>query len=843
MYKAKQKTVSLLVTCLTFLVTVVMAFACLFSAPTIHTASAAGTTETLSIFGTTGTQGTKTISWSGEHFTFVNNQGSSSTAIRTSDSDHYRVYQNSNGSISAINGETITQVVITCTSASYATVCKNSFGSIATASSTTVTITPSEGATSVEFTKATAQWRLSQIVITYTEANTESDCEHEGATLSWIYDSATKEHYQQCGTCEAEIESTRAACSEFTYGEYLTENGIHTRTATCTVCDGEQTESGTCQVTAGDYVREDNEHSQTGTCSICGDETTVTEDCTLSYTNVSNEDGTHDMTSTCSVCEKSVTETIDCTFEKTADGATVTSVCKYCEYTYTEEVAAWTVTYLVPMGVTEIEADVIAQGFAIALPTAEDYDKYTFVGWTTEEVEKSENKPDVLKGEYTPEDDVTLYALYSYSEGGSGGYTKVTQDPEDWSGEYLIVYEDGSLAFDGSLTTLDMANNNISVESATQANTFTIAKKDNGYTIQSASGYFIGQTSDANGLKAEKTTSYVNTISMNNDGTINIISGGAYLRYNATSNQIRFRYYKSSTYSGQKAICLYASAGTTYYTTGETVQPEPTPTPETKINGASITLGETLTMNYYVTLLDEHVGAILNVTMTGEEAKAVQGVLQENGQYKFSFEIPPQYMATIINAQLTFEDEVIAEFNNYSIKQYAQNQLNDNPNDELKQLLTDLLYYGDAAYNYVNETTDETPVTDGVENIGTPSTATPDTDFELVDNPQISEYPAYFTSVGVWFDNVNKLYVRLNTTENVTLTINTVEVDVTSKTVYTEGIIATDFDKEFVFVLSYNGEVMQTLTYSVNAYATAMGTDALALALYRYGASAEAYAN
>ena len=34
-------------------------------------------------------------------------------------------------------------------------------------------------------------------------------------------------------------------------------------------------------------------------------------------------------------------------------------------------------------------------------------------------------------------------------------YTKVTAAPADWSGEYLIVYEDAGFIFDGSRTTLD----------------------------------------------------------------------------------------------------------------------------------------------------------------------------------------------------------------------------------------------------------------------------------------------------------------------------------------------------------------------------------------------------
>ena len=143
-------------------------------------------------------------------------------------------------------------------------------------------------------------------------------------------------------------------------------------------------------------------------------------------------------------------------------------------------------------------------------------------------------------------------------------YVKVTSAPTDWSGDYLIVYETGNVAFNGGLTTLDATSNTISVEisngkidatDATNAAKFTI--DENGY-IKSVSGYYIGQTSDANGLKSNKTTTYKNTLTLNSsDGSVNVVSGGAYLRYNATSGQTRFRYYKSGSYTNQKAIFLY----------------------------------------------------------------------------------------------------------------------------------------------------------------------------------------------------------------------------------------------------------------------------------------------
>lgn len=146
-------------------------------------------------------------------------------------------------------------------------------------------------------------------------------------------------------------------------------------------------------------------------------------------------------------------------------------------------------------------------------------------------------------------------------------YTKVTTAPTDWSGDYLIVYEDGAVAFNGALTTLDAVSNTVEVEISNNTIAgndnideaiFTISKSGDYYTIKSASGKYIGNASNSNALTGSNET-LNNTISINNDNkTVNIVSsGGAYLRYNASSGQYRFRYYKSSSYTSQKAICLY----------------------------------------------------------------------------------------------------------------------------------------------------------------------------------------------------------------------------------------------------------------------------------------------
>ena len=163
-----------------------------------------------------------------------------------------------------------------------------------------------------------------------------------------------------------------------------------------------------------------------------------------------------------------------------------------------------------------------------------------------------------------PAFNVTVMATFVQGD-TNGDYVKVTSALTDWSGEYLIVYETGNKAFNGGLTNLDVVSNTIPVtisgntiasNSTTDAAKFTIAIVGGGYSIQGASGKYIGHGSNSNGLTSSNTP-LVNTIAFNG-GNIDIVgSGGAYLRYNANSGQERFRYFKSSTYTGQQAVQLY----------------------------------------------------------------------------------------------------------------------------------------------------------------------------------------------------------------------------------------------------------------------------------------------
>ncbi len=137
-------------------------------------------------------------------------------------------------------------------------------------------------------------------------------------------------------------------------------------------------------------------------------------------------------------------------------------------------------------------------------------------------------------------------------------YRKITSTDALTTGDYLIVYENDNVAFNGNLTTLDVANNfqRVTISNQTIETSLPIYFTYNTTTstLKSASGYYIGRTTNSNGMSTSQTEAYTNTITFDNNGNAVITSqNGPTLRYNSASNQNRFRYYTS----GQQAIQLY----------------------------------------------------------------------------------------------------------------------------------------------------------------------------------------------------------------------------------------------------------------------------------------------
>lgn len=239
------------------------------------------------------------------------------------------------------------------------------------------------------------------------------------------------------------------------------------------------------------------------------------------------------------------------------------------------------ITYHVPAGYAAPTAEFVA---STTLPTGivEPCDEWRFVGWSTTNIASKTETATVLSGEYHPTSDVDLYAVYAAEEttAGAAKYNKVTAALTDYSGDYLIVYESGAVAFNGGLSTLDATSNTISVSisdgtinatSTTDAAKFTITKATGGYSILSASGNYINRTASSNGMNTTSSATY-NSISMDGSNAVITSSGGPTLRYNKTAGQTRFRYFAS----GQEAIQLYKRASgvtKTYYMSSPTCTP------------------------------------------------------------------------------------------------------------------------------------------------------------------------------------------------------------------------------------------------------------------------------
>ncbi|MCQ2340722.1 MAG: InlB B-repeat-containing protein [Paludibacteraceae bacterium] len=158
---------------------------------------------------------------------------------------------------------------------------------------------------------------------------------------------------------------------------------------------------------------------------------------------------------------------------------------------------------------------------------------------------------------------------------GADTFTKVTSEPDDWSGEYLLIYEvnaTSGLAWtgvDAGQCHVDATISSGSIEGVPSgAVTLTIAKMTGGYSIKvnggTNNGKYIGKSTNANGMDISA-SAVVNTLEWDGDEDVVITAaGGCTMRYNNTSGSTneRFRYYKS----GQQKVELYKKAASITYT-------------------------------------------------------------------------------------------------------------------------------------------------------------------------------------------------------------------------------------------------------------------------------------
>lgn len=272
---------------------------------------------------------------------------------------------------------------------------------------------------------------------------------------------------------------------------------------------------------------------------------------------------------------------------------------------------------------------------------------------------------------------------------------------------------------------------------------------------------------------------------------------------------------------------------------------------ETEISGAQLLLRDDLTLRLNVTLADgDDIGDYtMRFTMNGKVTEVSYGEVY-NGKYVFSYEkIAPQMMGDVLKAELIKDGQVVSVVENYSILDNVNYLLANSPTPELEALLLDLLEYGAAAQIFTGYKTNAL-VNAGKESA---NTALPGEDDDVRSLTDSTYDGVYCISAGVKFDNVNKIYIKFHadSIDKISAKFDGINAEIVSLgggeyMAYSYGIFANDFDKTVTFTLCVDGEAVQTVTYSVNAYAYAKyegntNMNRLALAMYRYGVSAENY--
>ena len=277
--------------------------------------------------------------------------------------------------------------------------------------------------------------------------------------------------------------------------------------------------------------------------------------------------------------------------------------------------------------------------------------------------------------------------------------------------------------------------------------------------------------------------------------------------------------------------------------------------------GASLTLGADLSFNYYVKVNNPEAIDVSKMAVQftmKDETTLVKDYSKVDGQYVFAFDkIAPNDIWRFIDASLVILDEdgetvksTLVTKKNYSVADYIIDLKNKKPDEETMNLLRDLVFYCDKAEAYEYGTQNVYGRLGGMFTEDTAMPAEADNDFSL----NVLEAGSRLTAAGVFFSNDNRIYVKINAEESVTLvvkkageTIDEVSLAAGAHTYYTDGILATEFDDVYTFELYIGDAAVQTLTYSVNSYAYRMQDHdkdtmaALACALYRYGRSAEAF--
>ena len=163
-----------------------------------------------------------------------------------------------------------------------------------------------------------------------------------------------------------------------------------------------------------------------------------------------------------------------------------------------------------------------------------------------------------------PAFDVTVMATFVQGS-ANGDFVKVTSAPADWSGEYILVYEQNTTTgyvwtgVDATSCYVSKTISNDIIADDPSLITLTIASMSGGYSVKvnggTNNGKYIYGTSGSNKINYGTNPS-LNTLSFESN-SVKMVSNTSVMRYNNNSGQDRFRYFQSSTYTNQQPVQLY----------------------------------------------------------------------------------------------------------------------------------------------------------------------------------------------------------------------------------------------------------------------------------------------
>lgn len=292
---------------------------------------------------------------------------------------------------------------------------------------------------------------------------------------------------------------------------------------------------------------------------------------------------------------------------------------------------------------------------------------------------------------------------------------------------------------------------------------------------------------------------------------------------------------------------------------------EPTTQEMLQLNAAYLKPEETLNVLYTAKIPDGFDSPYMVFSFMGNEITVTDYVRNELGEYCFEFRnLPPQCMGEQLDAALYVSSygeklEVAAE--PFTVKDYCETLLAQQPNEKTTALLTALLRYGAAAQSYTGFRTNDLvtaeladPASDyiGPEKCCVSYEGTADLSVDWI-APTVSLENSPAMEFVFRADDLKDLTVRLSANGRI---IDFTEADFKAFreeenlwVVTFEGIKATEFEDSVTACFLRGGEQFgRKLSFSVNTFVYAMQNNQtipnyaeLVRALYNYGVAAKAY--